>query len=62
MAFHKYYERWAVGGIGLSIVGEVQAELRFHEKPGNLVLSERSSIKGLQMLTSPASINYANTP
>lgn len=34
----RLYERWAEGGVGLSIVGEVQGDPRFAEKPGNLVL------------------------
>lgn len=56
----RLYERWAEGGIGLSIVGEVQVDPRFPEKPGNLVLTEHSSLKDLQMLTSRASINDAH--
>ena len=35
----RLYERWAEGGIGLSIVGEVQGDPRYAEKPGNLVLT-----------------------
>jgi len=34
----ELYRRWARGGIGLSIVGEVQVESGYPEKPGNLVL------------------------
>ena len=56
----RLYERWAEGGIGLSIIGEVQVDPRFPEKPGNLVLSEHSNLKDLQMLTSRASINDAH--
>lgn len=36
----RLYERWAEGGIGLSIIGEVQGDPDFAEKPGNLVLME----------------------
>jgi len=35
----RLYERWAEGGAALSIVGEVQGDPRFAEKPGNLVLA-----------------------
>jgi 2,4-dienoyl-CoA reductase-like NADH-dependent reductase (Old Yellow Enzyme family) len=35
----RLYERWAEGGVALSIVGEVQGDPRFAEKPGNLVLA-----------------------
>ena len=37
----ELYRRWARGGIGLSIIGEVQVESGYPEKPGNLVLSAR---------------------
>ena len=36
----RLYERWAQGGLALSIVGEVQVDRDFAEKPGNLVLDE----------------------
>lgn len=56
----RLYERWAEGGIGLSVVGEVQIDALFPENPGNLVLSEQSDIKELQALTSRAAINNAH--
>ncbi|MGF1700850.1 NADH:flavin oxidoreductase/NADH oxidase family protein [Photobacterium makurazakiensis] len=56
----RLYERWAEGGIGLSVVGEVQVDPRFPEKPGNLVLDEKSNLKALRVLTSRASINNAH--
>ena len=56
----RLYERWAEGGIGLSVIGEVQVDPRFPEKPGNLVLTNQSNLKDLQMLTSRASINDAH--
>ncbi|MGI9646499.1 MAG: NADH:flavin oxidoreductase/NADH oxidase family protein [Ilumatobacteraceae bacterium] len=34
----ELYRRWAQGGIALSIIGEVQVDPRYPEKPGNLVL------------------------
>ncbi len=34
----RLYERWASGGLALSIIGEVQGTPDFAEKPGNLVL------------------------
>ena len=40
----RLYERWASGGLGLSIVGEVQGDPRFAEKPGNLVLGPGSNM------------------
>jgi 2,4-dienoyl-CoA reductase-like NADH-dependent reductase (Old Yellow Enzyme family) len=34
----ELYARWATGGAALSLIGEVQVDHRFPEKPGNLVL------------------------
>ena len=34
----KLYEKWAHGGVALSLIGEVQCDHRYPEKPGNLVL------------------------
>ena len=34
----RLYERWAKGGLALSIIGEVQGTPHFAEKPGNLLL------------------------
>ncbi|WP_397542009.1 oxidoreductase [Roseovarius salis] len=36
----RLYERWAQGGAAASIIGEVQGDPRFAEKPGNLVLHD----------------------
>lgn len=35
----RLYQRWAEGGVALSIVGEVHGDPCFAEKPGNLVLT-----------------------
>lgn len=46
----ELYRRWAQGGVGLSIIGEVQVDPRYPEKPGNLVLGaslHRSSFEQL---------------
>lgn len=46
----RLYERWAAGGAALSIVGEVQGDPAFAEKPGNLVLrpdSDAGAFRGL---------------
>ncbi len=53
----RLYERWAQGGIALSIIGEVQGDPRFPEKPGNLVLGESSNQQTLQSLAGGASID-----
>lgn len=56
----RLYERWAEGGVGLSIIGEVQVDPKYPEAPGNLVLDNRSNVKALQELTSKASVNNAH--
>ncbi len=38
----RLYEKWAEGGVAASIVGEVQGDPYFAEKPGNLVLDDAS--------------------
>ena len=46
----RLYERWANGGAALSIIGEVQGDPRYPEKPGNLVFganSDRQAIRSL---------------
>lgn len=53
----RLYERWAEGGVALSIIGEVQGDPRFPEKPGNLVLGAHSNDRFLQLLTSRAGVN-----
>ncbi len=49
-----------MGGIALSIIGEVQADARFPEKPGNLVLDDASNRQALQSLAHGASVNEAH--
>lgn len=38
----RLYQRWADGGVGAMIIGEVQGSPHFAEKPGNLVLHANS--------------------
>ena len=52
----RLYERWAQGGVALSIIGEVQGDPRFPEKPGNLVLGAGSTPEALQALAARGSI------
>jgi 2,4-dienoyl-CoA reductase-like NADH-dependent reductase (Old Yellow Enzyme family) len=44
------YQRWADGGVALSIIGEVQPSPRYAEKPGNLVLNGNSDLSKFQAL------------
>ncbi|WP_425045119.1 NADH:flavin oxidoreductase/NADH oxidase family protein [Primorskyibacter sp. S87] len=40
----RLYRRWAEGGVALSIIGEVQGDPGFAEKPGNLVLNQAADL------------------
>jgi 2,4-dienoyl-CoA reductase-like NADH-dependent reductase (Old Yellow Enzyme family) len=53
----RLYERWSKGGTALSIVGEVQVDPRYPEKPGNLVLGPLSDQAGLRRLALAGSSN-----
>ena len=56
----RLYERWAEGGTALSIIGEVQGDPRFPEKPGNLVLGSNTNQQALQSLARRAVIEDAH--
>ncbi len=55
----KLYERWAKGGLALSIIGEVQGTPRFAEKPGNLVVNDGSDWEKLERLAKAGATNGA---
>ena len=40
----RLYQRWAAGGLAVSIIGEVQLTAGYAENPGNLVLNEASDL------------------
>jgi len=46
----RLYQRWAGGGLAISIIGEVQGTAGFAEKPGNLVLNETSDLAPFRLL------------
>ena len=56
----RLYERWAEGGAALSIIGEVQGDPHFPEKPGNLVLGLNTNQQALQSLSRRAMIEGAH--
>jgi len=56
----RLYERWAVGGVAVSFIGEVQGDPRFPERPGNLVLGARTDQKMIGSLVSRATIAGAH--
>ncbi len=55
----RLYERWVQGGLGASIIGEVQGDPNFAEKPGNLVLREDADLAAFQELAKRGSTNGA---
>ena len=55
----RLYERWAKGGLGLSIIGEVQGSPHFAEKPGNLILNRHSDRDLLERLAKAGATNNA---
>lgn len=55
----RLYERWAKGGLAVSIVGEVQGNPHFAEKPGNLVLWPASDVERFMALARAGSVNGA---
>jgi 2,4-dienoyl-CoA reductase-like NADH-dependent reductase (Old Yellow Enzyme family) len=56
----RLYERWSAGGTSLSIVGEVQVDPRYPEKPGNVVLGPLSDQTGLTRLAHAGSGSSAH--
>lgn len=56
----RLYQRWAEGGLALSIVGEVQSTPNFAEKPGNLVLNSNSDLDRFKALARRGAANDAN--
>ncbi len=49
-AQRRLYACWSDGGLGLSIVGEVQCSSEYPEKPGNLVLDINSNLSAFSKL------------
>jgi 2,4-dienoyl-CoA reductase-like NADH-dependent reductase (Old Yellow Enzyme family) len=56
----RLYERWAEGGAAVSIIGEVQGDPRFPEKPGNLVFGEHTNQQAIQSLANRGVIEGAH--
>jgi 2,4-dienoyl-CoA reductase-like NADH-dependent reductase (Old Yellow Enzyme family) len=56
---NQLYQRWAEGGLALSIIGEVQSSSGYAEKPGNLVLDVNSDMSKFETLAEHGSRNGA---
>lgn len=46
----RLYQRWATGGVAVSIIGEVQITPGYAENPGNLVLNRHSDLERFREL------------
>lgn len=55
----RLYDRWAKGGLALSIIGEVQGTPHFAEKPGNLILNNYSDRERFEHLAKVGATNNA---
>ncbi|MBY5933206.1 NADH:flavin oxidoreductase/NADH oxidase family protein [Tateyamaria omphalii] len=55
----RLYERWATGGLAVSMIGEVQGTPDFPEKPGNLVLNDQSDHGMFERLARAGATNGA---
>ncbi len=53
----RLYQRWAEGGVAVSIIGEVQGSAGYAEKPGNLVLDESSDLDRFRELARQGGAN-----
>lgn len=56
----RLYERWAEGGLAVSIIGEVQGNPNFAEKPGNLVLAPGAELDWFALLAQRGSVDDAH--
>lgn len=53
----RLYQRWADGGVAVSIIGEVQGSSDYAEKPGNLVLDGNSDLNRFRELARQGGTN-----
>lgn len=56
----ELYRRWARGGAAMSLIGEVQVDPAYPERPGNLVLGPRSDDARLRRLAGSGSEDGAH--
>jgi 2,4-dienoyl-CoA reductase-like NADH-dependent reductase (Old Yellow Enzyme family) len=53
----RLYRRWAGGGVAVAIIGEVQGNAGYAEKPGNLVLNETADLDRFRELARQGGAN-----
>ena len=49
-AHNRLYARWAQGGAGLVLTGNVQVDRRYLERPGNIVIEDRQGLEALRAM------------
>ena len=54
---NRLYQRWADGGLAISIIGEVQATSNYAEKPSNLVLDANADMSKFRELAALGTSN-----
>ena len=54
------YRRWAAGGVGLSITGNVQVDRRYLERPGNVVIDQNGGFDELRAFAAAGTENNCN--
>ncbi|KXJ50332.1 MAG: oxidoreductase [Thalassospira sp. Nap_22] len=59
-AQNRLYRRWAEGGVAVSIIGEVQAQPGYAEKPGNLVLDDNADLDRFRALARQGAAKGSN--
>ncbi|MEP2781503.1 MAG: NADH:flavin oxidoreductase/NADH oxidase family protein [Pseudoruegeria sp.] len=47
-ALNTLYQRWAQGGLGLQITGNVMVDRRYLERPGNVVIEDESNLDAVR--------------
>ncbi len=55
----QLYARWAQGGLAMALIGEVQGNPAYAEKPGNLVLTPQADLARFQALAAQGASNGA---
>ncbi len=56
-AHNRLYGRWAQGGLGLLMTGNVMIDRRYLERPGNVVVEDESNLPALTAWASAAKAN-----
>tara|TARA_R110002096_G_scaffold133574_1_gene284491 strand:- start:7606 stop:8733 length:1128 start_codon:yes stop_codon:yes gene_type:complete len=53
----RLYRKWAEGGAGILVTGNVQVDRRFLERPGNVVIDQNGGLEELRAFASAGTVN-----